>query len=113
MTTILKRNRIKPSIQMENDTGDAIKEGETRVSSPDPLQTTLNLVNEMTDNKHKFIENNKKIERSLTKKINELETKIESYQKKINLYRQSIKKYKKLINENYDQVDNSQFCTIL
>ena len=110
MSINLKRNRIKPSIQTENNGEDAkIK----RVSSPDPLQTTLNLVNEMTDNKHKFIENNKKIERSLTKKINELETKIESYQKKINLYRQSINKYKKLINENCNQVDNSQFCIIL
>lgn len=109
MTINLKVNKIKPSIQTENNGNDEDK----RVSSPDPLQTTLNLVNEMTDNKHKFIENNKKIERSLTKKINELENKIESYQKKINLYRQSINKYKKLINENYNQVDNSQFCSIL
>lgn len=113
MTIILKRNRIKPSIQTENETEDAKDEKDKRVSSPDPLETTLNLVNEMTDNKHMFIENNKKIERNLTKKINELETKIESYQKKINLYKQSIDKYKKLINENYNQVDNSQFCTIL
>ena len=85
MTINLKVNRIKPSIQTESNTGD---NEVSRVSSPDPLQTTLNLVNEMTDNKHKFIENNKKIERSLTKKINELETKIESYQKKINLYKE-------------------------
>lgn len=113
MKKILKRNKIKPSIQTENDTGDAEDAEDAEVKSPNPLQTTLNLVNEMTDNKHKFIVNNKKIERSLTKKINELETKIESYQKKINLYKQSIDKYKKLINKNYEQVDNSQFCSIL
>ena len=110
MTINLKVNKIKPSIQIESNSEDT---EDARVSSPDPLQTTLNLVNEMTDNKHKFIENNKKIERNLKKKINELEAKIESYQKKINLYKESIDKYKKLINKNYEQVDNSQFCLVL
>lgn len=113
MKKILKINRISPSIQTENNREDDKDKEDKRASSPNPIHTTLNLVNEMNDNKHKFIENNKKIERSLTEKINELKEKIESYQIKINLYRQSIDKYNELINKNYKQVDNSKFCSIL
>jgi len=113
MKNIIKRNRISPSIQTENNREDTKDKEDKRVSSPDPMDNTLNLINEMTDNKHKFIENKKKIEKNIIKKINELEAKIESYQKKINLYKQSINKYKKLINENYNQVGNSQFCLLL
>lgn len=110
MKNITKINKISPSIQTENNRED---DKDKRASSPDPIHTTLNLVNEMNNNKHKFIENNKKIERSLTKKINELKEKIESYQIKINLCRQNIDKYNELINKNYKQVDDSKFCSIL
>jgi hypothetical protein len=84
-----------------------------RIPSPDPLSTTLNLVNEMTNNKHAFEERSKKLEKDLLLKVNELEQKIESYQKKIILYRDSIAKYKGLINKNNDDLEKSLLCNIL
>lgn len=84
-----------------------------RLPSPDPLSTTLDLVNQMTNNKYAFEEKSKKLGKNLLLKVNELEQKIESYQKKIKLYKDSIAKYKSLIDKNNDELEKSFVCSIL
>ena len=107
-----KQNKIIP-VQIVNgpDSRDTIRT--ERLPSPDPLSTTLDLVNEMTNNKHAFEERSKKLEKDLLLKVNELEQKIESYQKKIKLYKDSIAKYKSLIDKNNDELEKSLVCNIL
>ena len=113
-----KQNKIIP-VQIVNgpDTRDTIERAKTirteRLPSPDPLSTTLDLVNEMTNNKHAFEEKSKKLGKNLLLKVNELEQKIESYQKKIKLYKDSIAKYKSLIDKNNDELEKSFVCSIL
>lgn len=113
-----KQNKIIP-VQIINgpDSKDTIERAITvrteRLPSPDPLSTTLDLVNEMTNNKYAFEEKSKKLEKELLLKVNELEQKIESYQKKIKLYRESIVKYKSIIDKNNDELEKSLVCNIL
>ena len=108
-----KQNKIIP-VQIVNGSfsNNSPKKVE-RLPSPDPLSTTLDLVNEMTNNKHAFEERSKKLEKDLLLKVNELEQKIESYQKKIKLYKDSIAKYKSLIDKNNDELEKSMVCNIL
>jgi len=113
-----KQNKIIP-VQIINgpDSKDTIERAITvrteRLPSPDPLSTTLDLVNEITNNKYAFEEKSKKLENELLLKVNELEQKIESYQKKIKLYRESIVKYKSIIDKNNDELEKYLVCKIL
>jgi peptidoglycan hydrolase CwlO-like protein len=113
-----KQNKILP-VQIVNgpNSRDTIERAITvrteRLPSPDPLSTTLDLVNEMTNNKYAFEEKSKKLGKNLLLKVNELEQKIESYQKKIKLYKDSIAKYKSLIDKNNDELEKSFVCSIL
>jgi hypothetical protein len=113
-----KQNKIIP-VQIVNESvsiNSPEKVETTRVErlhSPDPLSTTLDLVNQMTNNKYAFEEKSKKLGKNLLLKVNELEQKIESYQKKIKLYKDSIAKYKSLIDKNNDELEKSFVCSIL
>ena len=112
---LTKTNKVTPVQIVDGpDSKNTIERAKTiRMASPDPMSSTLELVNQMTNNKHAFEERYKKLERELLLKVNELEQKIESYQKKIKLYRESIAKYKSLIEKNNDELEKSIVCNIL
>lgn len=112
---LIKKNKITPINLTEcPKSKNGLERAETmRMESPDTFSNTLEMVNEMTNNKHLFQERSKSLEKTLLLKINELENRIQFHQGKIKSYRGSITKYNKLIEKNNEEQERSLVCNIL